>query len=902
KGIYKLTYEQLTEMGFSNFNNIGVFGYGYMLPKVNSDSFYDDLPERNIIKVDVNNDGAFNAGDYLLFYAEGPDKIWYDKNAHVYKHENHDYSQYAYYFVSDQGTWRGATNVTSELFYDVEVDTYDNIEVLEKDSVNLMNMGRRWFWTHFDFYTTHNFSANFPDLIVTEPVKFSINLVARSTVNSSFNIYINNVLNNNLIIDNVSGGSNGIYAKERTADFQVLSNSKNINIKLDYNKTTSVSEGWLDYIRIIARCKLKMNSDFLAFSDSKSIANATVARFKILNTKSNTRVWDVSDPINALNINVSNSANETKFNRSVSELKEYIAFNVNSSHPSPIIDDYDLGMVKNQNLHALPNVDYVIITYPEFKAQAEQLAKLHEKNSGLSTVVVELDKIYNEFSSGCPDVSAIRNFMRMFYERANNDAEIPANLLLFGDGSFDNKAPMGKNGNYIITYQAYNSFSPSGAYVNDDFYVMLDPAEGLMSKYDDMDIGVGRIPVKTTFEAQTVVNKINAYMSNSHFGSWRNIVCFVADDADDSVIHQEQSKTLGDKVMNLHPNFNVDRIFLDAYERVSTVMGMRYPEVNKIIDDRINSGCLLFNYTGHGNTKTLAHEIVVDLSQVNSWSNINSLPIFVTATCEYARYDDYKLVSAGEQVLLNPNGGGIALFTTTRLAQAHSNHTLNMALLDYFFMRDANHKALSMGHILMGAKNLIGNDANKNVFALLGDPALRPAIPQYDIVTESINGINVNEFVDTLGAKGKVVVKGYVRDNLGNKMTDFNGLVFPTVYDKKMDYVTRGNSGKPPLDYTEQMNVLFRGQTSVKNGEFEFSFIVPVDIAYFYGSGKISYYAHNYITDANGHNFDMTIGGTSDNPVVDDEGPEIQLFMNNDEFIAGGITDENPILLAYVSD
>lgn len=901
-GIYKLTYEQLVNMGFTDFSTIGIFGYGHMLPKRNSEARYDDLPERDVIRVDVNNDGQFNQGDYLLFYAEGPNRIYYEQTAMRFRHEKHDYSEYAYYFVSDRGSWKQATTVQSEPTYNVTVNSFDNVQFLETDSINVRNMGRTWFWSHFDFYTTHNFSMNFANIITGSPVKFDVALAARSSQSSSFKIYVNNELVNTTNIGYVSGSYSSSYAKEETAVFNHSVNSAGVNFRIEYIKTTGDSEGWLNFIRASARCQLMQVANFMAFRDINSVASGNVAQFIMGNTVAQTQIWDVSDPVNAIRIMPVSTGAEMRFNRDASSLREYIVFNASADFPSPETEGDDLGLVANQNLHALPNPDMIIVTYPGFRAQAEQIAQIHSVNDGMNTLVVEPWMIYNEFSSGCPDVAAIRDFVRMFYERANTDNDIPDNLLLLGDGSYDNKAESGVNGNYVPTFQAVNSFSPSSAFVSDDFYVMLDPNEGNVTGYDNLDMGIGRITVKSVSEAQAVVNKISSYYASAHLGSWRNIMSFIGDDAEDYTIHQFQANELAEKVAALYPVYNIDKIFLDAYEQVSTVQGARYPEVNQAIDDRVRKGTLVMNYTGHGNTKTLAHEVVVDISQILSWNNADRFAIFVTATCEFSRFDDPTLVSAGEQILLNPQGGGIALFTTTRLVQATSNFNLNLAFYDYFFERDAEMRPLTMGQIIMKTKNALSSDSNKRNFALLGDPALRPAIPNYQVVTTSINGVDIDEFNDTVGARSRVTVTGIVRDHNGNKITNFRGKLYPTVYDKKMTYFTRGNDGKPPLEYTEQMNVLFRGQTSVVDGDFSFSFIVPVDIAYFFGNGKISYYAHNYQTDAHGHYSDLIIGGSSDSEINDIDGPEISLFMNSDDFIAGGITDEKPIMLAYVSD
>ncbi|MBN2777638.1 MAG: type IX secretion system sortase PorU [Bacteroidales bacterium] len=904
-GIYKLAYSDLVSMGFSSFNNIGVFGYGGMLPKTLGDELYDDLPERPLVKVDVNNNAVFDNGDYLLFFADGPHNISWSTTG-VASHEFHSYSTYAYYFVSDQGSWKQPVNQASLATYDVEITTFDDYAFLEKDSINLLHSGRQLFWREFDYYLSHSFSKSFANVSTNDTAIVKVMLAARSNSMSYFNLIINGINQGNLNIDPTTNSSLAVYAKSNSVNtFKFKPNSSVFSVNLTYTKTSTNSKGWLDYISFQVRRQLAVSNNFVQFRDTKSVSSGVNARFKITNAGSTTIVWDITDRISVKSIQGSLSGSTYSFNADASELREYIAFNPVSSFPVPEISGVqELGIAENQNLHSVSPVDLIIVSNPDYLSQAQTIKQIHESYDDMSVFITTPQKIYNEFSSGTPDVTSIRNFMKMLYDRASSEDEIPQNLLLLGDGSYDNLGIDPLASNLILTYQSESSVSPTSSYVSDDFFVFLDDGEGSVNGSHDIDVGVGRIPVKTVAEAEAYVNKLQNYYSSTSYGAWKNKLLLISDDAEGGeTIHQTQSATLGLQIEADFPVFNIEKMFLDDYEQVSTVQGHKYPDVNQAITDNINNGVLLVNWIGHGNEKGWAHESVLTLSMITSWQNANKYPIFITATCEFSPWDHHDLVSAGEEVLLNPNGGGISLFTTTRLAFSSSNASLSYKFYEEVFLRDENGDVYPIGLSAIKAKNSLIGDTNKRVFSLLGDPAMRPSVPSYVASTTKINGVDVAEFNDTIQATAMVTFEGIITDPAGNLAENFNGIIYPTVYDKRMEYTTRGNDGYTPLTYTAQKNIIFNGQASVVNGKFTFSFIVPIDIAYFYDEGKVSYYAHNNSdTEAAGYDGSFLIGGSAGNELNDNEGPIIDLFMNNEQFIPGGITDENPLLLAKIED
>jgi len=497
--------------------------------------------------------------------------------------------------------------------------------------------------------------------------------------------------------------------------------------------------------------------------------------------------------------------------------------------------------------------------------------------------------------------------MRMFYERHSGD-DAPKYLLLFGDGSYDFKNRIAGNNNFIPTYESAESLNPIGSYASDDFFGMLDPTEGFNIHTigaGQLDIGVGRFPVSNADQANALVNKVIHYAtSRDCLNDWRNMLSFIADDEDSST-HLDQQEDVIDIIKDRFPVYNFDKIYLDAYQQTTGSGGQRYPQVNIDITNRIERGTLIWNFAGHGGELGLTQERVVTIPEINAWKNINNLTLFITATCEFSRFDNPELVSAGEYAILNKDGAGIALFTTVRLTFSSSNKALNSNIMDTIFSRQGG-SHLRLGEVLQFAKNATGSSFNNRSFALLGDPALMLAFPKYDIETLTIKGEAAGSQSDTLKALERITITGrIVYPETSNIVSNFNGVCIPTVFDKESSYNTLSNDPTSPArQFNLRNNIIFRGPVTVKNGNFSFTFVVPKDIRYEYGEGKISYYARhaNTLDDAHGYYNNLIVGGFSDNPITDDAGPIVQLFMNNTQFVNGGMTDENPDFLALVED
>jgi hypothetical protein len=701
--------------------------------------------------------------------------------------------------------------------------------------------------------------------------------------------------------------SAGTYARVETESGEIPDYGSDPSLNLTFhNNGAGSARGWLDYLRIHARVRSKyQNGDFVLF-DYKSVGVGNITRFTIETSQTPLMVWDITDSNNPIDIPVLYAAGEASFTVPTDSLRRFIVFRLQDA----ISIDHNKGLIQNQNLHSARDYDMIIVTHPLFSQSANELASIHSDLNQYNTLVVTPEEIYNEFSGGVPDISAIRNFIRMVWIRGDSGERSLKNLLLFGDGSYENRKPPPGNPNFIPTYQTQNSHINILSFTSDDYYGLLDTGEGETAGY--IDIGIGRLPISTQTEAEAMIMKIRRYTSGEAMGPWRDIISMVADDEDNN-LHMADAESLSDLLKSNSPEFNIKKIYFDSYNQVSSINGESYPDATRSINERIADGCLIFNYLGHGNELGLAHERVLKIEDINSWTNRYKMPLFITATCEFSRFDDIDIdevtgnitrkLSAGEMVLLNPNGGGIALLTTTRIVYSAPNFTLNNRIYQYAFTKDENGEGLTLGQIMRLAKNNAGSGDNKRNFTLLGDPALKLSYPwKGKVVADSINGVELALLTDTIKALSKVRVSGHIEDYASNLNTNFSGIVNVTMYDKEYNVTTLANDGGSSFEFDLQDRILFKGKASVDKGLFTITFLVPRDIDYSYGSGKISMYASALNQDSHGVVNTIKVGGFSNTVAYDTSGPVIRLFMNDTLFRDGGITDTNPTLLALISD
>lgn len=907
EGIYRIDYTALRQRGFADPVNPRVYGNNTgQLSFFNESGAPDDLREI-AIHVSTGSDGVFNEGDYILFYAQGTHRWKFNNSTREYFFSRHHYSDTAFYFItSSPGGARvtAATEPAQSPAY--STSSSDALFIHETEKENLIKSGRDWF----EPVPQQGIRVNpgFNNLASSEKINFRISVAARAAVKTGLSLLEGTTVRSDIVVQSVNlYNTTGTFAAlaDSSGSFVPLSQSPSFDVKYD-NKGEQGARGWLDFLTLQARTENIFSMAPVILRDARSVGAGNITAFSLQSTVTNPVIWDITDPFRVKSIiHTRNGANLT-FKSRTDSLRTFIVFTPDKAM-APYLRP---ALVPNQDLHGSGEADMVILTHPLFEQYAEKLAAIHLANSGLSCQIVTPSEVYNEFSGGVPDIAAIRNFLRMKFQRQQGTSRPLRYLLLFGDGSYENKTLPPKNPNFIPTYQSPNSNIVVSSFTSDDFYGLLEEGEG--EAQGSEDIGIGRLPVSDTVQAGIILEKIRSYLDPSNNGAWKNVICLVADDEDGNT-HMNDGEGLAGVLNERAPEYNIDKIYLDAFRQVTTVNGQTYPDVNKAINDRINDGCLIFNYVGHGNETGLAHERVVKMEDVNQWRNRGKLPLFITATCEYSRFDDVEVnpatreltpkTSAGESVLLRKEGGAVALMSTTRVVYSAPNFFLNRDIYNYAFDSDSSGNPMRLGDIIKLAKNSSGNSVNKRNFSLLGDPALRLAYPWHGrVVTDSINNIPAGQGTDSLKALSLITVSGHIEDNKGRLLNNFNGKVSPLIYDKENRIRTIANDGGPVMEFYLRNNILFSGNTIAANGRFRFSFIVPRDINYSFGNGKISYYAHDDESDMTGSTTDIVVGGFSGEAVSDTKGPEIRLYMNDTLFRDGGMTSSSPVLIAVIED
>ena len=911
-GIYRIDMEFLTEAlgvspGAVSFSSFGVFGNGIgILPEENAARRPDDLVEQPIDIFDANGNGRFDTGDHVLFFGHGPDRTVLDAAADTFDVVENPYTDLGGYFITpDEGTGRPAPVLPDPGSGAAVVTEFDRIAHVERE-LNPMELpepsGRLWVDEQLFPGSSTTSTLTLPNRVAGEPVRLKSTVFGASRSPSSFTVTVNGSTVLTQSIASIGGGTYDDVAASDRRETTVSTTGSTLNVVHTYTASTAQARGWLDCVTALARTRLELVNGRLLFRDMRSVGSGLVD-LSVGNASSSTRVWDVTAPDSVRAMTTSLQGGRMVFTTPTDTLRTFVAFEPSADHPAPV----SLGTVANQNLHAMGQPDLVVVTHPTLSGEAEALADLHRLEDGMDVVVVTVQEVWNEFASGQQDISAIRDMMKMLYDRAAGPDELPRYLLLFGDASYDYKDRVSDNTNLVPTYQSRNSTGPVQTFATDDYFGFLDDAEGGTindgGAPDLLDLGIGRIPVRTPAEAAGVVAKIEAYMSPASYGSWRNEICFVADDEDNN-LHLNDADEMAEELRVDQPDYNIAKIYLDAFDQVDASAGDRYPDVVDAITRTIRTGSFLINYTGHGGPENWAQERVFNRDDFFDLENLDRLPIFITATCDFSWFDDPGFQSAGEVLINSDRGGSIGMITTVRVVTSFNNKLLNEAVLDHFFDPLPSGEMPRLGDIMRQGKNDVFGNTNNRKFVLLGDPALMPAFPRHEVVTTTVNGQPVSA-VDTLRALSRVRIEGEVRDAGGALLTGFDGLVFPTVFDKLEELTTRGNDGgSQPRDYQLRRNILFKGKSSVTDGRFSFEFVVPKDINYRFDAGKLSYYAADAAgeRDAAGHSFEVIVGGTADSFALDDIGPEVEVFMNDRSFAFGGLTDESPILLADLRD
>ena len=896
-GVCRMSFDELRDAGISNPSELRVFGYGgAQLTQDFTKKKIDDLPQVPV----------YVGSNYVLFYVQGPTSWEYTGGR--FAHTRNTYSNAGYYFLTDNaGATLAPTMAEAVTGSAKDITTYWNLQVHEADSVNLVDRsgvaggGKEFFGEQFSVNQKRSFSFTTPNAATGLSSKVYIRLAAKATASSTFTATVNGTKGTATIAqlpqDNYTFGVTGYTT------FTAATQQNQQQVQLQFSNAASSALGWLDYIELTTPCALQMAGDWMAIRTNENVGSATPLKYHLTNAGSAVQIWDVTDKAAIKRIPTTQSGNELLWTGSNKDgVHSYVAVNTSGSS---FVKANIVGSLDNQNLHRLRNIDYVIICPEGYEAEATRLAQAHEQKQSITWAVVTDQQVYNEFSSGTPDASAYRWLMKMLYDRANNgDGQKPRWLLLIGHGSFDNRGLLPKSGsNLLLTYQADESCNEVRAYASDDYFGWLDDNEGTDSGAwtAKLDIGVGRLPVESVEEARTTVDKLIAYMDNTQHGKWKNQLLYLADDGDKGQ-HTYTAEGSAERVRMQNLDFVVHKVYLDAYPQEVNASGESYPLAKNRIHNLLKSGVLFFDYSGHGGYNGVTSELVLSMHDIDKMNN-QKQGFWMFATCNFGQYDSGNRCAA-EVALMNPNGGAIGVLAATRTVYATDNTNLNRAVGDALFKHsNVFHYEATLGEATMEAKNKLSESdrGNKLAYVLIGDPAIRLNYPtDYQVETTTQ--------IDTLNALAIQQVDGQIVDEDHAVVSDFDGNVEITIYDKMQVITTRDNDDQTDdavkVDYNDYPNTIFTGSAQVKEGKFRYTFMVPKDIRYNYGNGRIVYYAHSdvYNEDAVGHFENFIIGGTGSVVAVDTVGPEMTIYLNSPAFTDGGKTYATPRFFAELYD
>ena len=888
-GVYAITKSQLASMGFKNPSQVCLYGYNLpVLPEAGIEQLRDDLTEIPLYRRDDSS---------LLFYSFGTTR-WTRKsrNSSEFSHFNNPYSKYVYYFLTERTEGQPAEFAKVSDDEDVEAITdFDDYALVENDEFSFINSGRT-FYERYDFANgkKKSYSIKLPG-IATDEAKLCVKFAAAGSTTSKLSVTANDTTYTPFSFRALGEYE---YAIDATKTYGFYCPKAETTVTLSHDRQSGV-KGHLDYIAVFYKHKLDMSgSSYLAFRTKDS--NGDIHKFQITGSDANTRVWAVTSPSSTYE--VEGKLEGDKYTAEVwaeTPCQEYIAVNVGSSFPLPEV----VGTVNNQDLHALGNIDYVIIVPANGKlsSQAQRLADAHTAKDSLRCVVVRADQIYNEFSSGTPDITAYRRFMKMLYDKASSPADQPKNVCLFGDGVWDNKMltdGMSRQSadSYLLCYEADNSISHTDSYVCEEYITLLADGKGVKPLKERLDCGVGRITVTTEAQAKAVVDKLIRYINNKETGSWKNTICVMADDGNANV-HMNDAEAITTQTQSQYPNYHIRKIYWDSYKREQSAVGNSYPATYADINKQMEDGALIMNYTGHGAAYCLSHEQVLKRDDFENWSSPR-VPLWIHAACDVTPFDMDE-ENIGEIGLTNPNGGAIGVVSTARTVYSAQNRTLNVNFMKYVLNDKSDGTPYTLGEALAMAKSQIATQTsiskrdslNKCHFVLLGDPALHLARPTYRAVVDEFTGGEVKDGMPRIGAGAVVSVKGHIEDEDGELASDFQGTVSPIVFDN-LEQITCNNNAEEditPKTYYDRTKTLYMGTDSVHSGHFQFSFPVPLDINYSDESGLLSLYATNTSNtiEANGKYEDFLVGGTYDIG-SDTQGPTITISLNGKEFKSNG--------------
>ena len=896
-GVYKISTNEIAALQGVACSDIAMFGdAGGMLSPNNTMLYTDDMVPTAIEVVDVNQNGVFENGDYILFYGEGANVWRYNKSSHRFEYRMHAYANNNYYYLTTTSTTNTSLRIAQQDGIEqppfvYEINSHTGVALIHEDKINVFSGGRTWVDNKLsNSYNQRTCNFTFPTTDREVLARYGLANVSSSS--ATFSVSANN------------SGTTQTHRLNSGEDYQTLYGSfsnpgENLTITFTYSPQEINAAGYFDYIELNGAQRLQYIGGQCYFRNQQLQLDGEVCPFYFSGNSFGLKIWDVTNPCQPDARSIADADdNRHYFTASTDQARTFIAFtDADALVPTGITN------IDNQDIHGATAPDYVIVTHANYLSQANNLADLHRQHDGMKVLVVTQEQVFNEFSSGRPDPVAIRRMLRCLRHKSTDDTPLPRYLLLFGKGTYDNRDIMQAHQTTVVTYQTANSFDDeSNVYPSDDIYGYLDDYavgdfEGTMS------VGIGRLPAKSAAEASHMVDKISRYINRNDLtnssvrGDWRNYVALLADDADPSCpydsVFTSDSEITARSIKSLYPHFNIDRIYADAFTQQSGADGSYYPDVNNALRQRINYGCLLLNYIGHGSSNYIGTERYMEFPDIEKYTNTDQLTFFVTSTCSFGRYDHLQDICGAEAFLL-AEAAGIGIVSASR--PIHHTQRFNTSLCLYALNPDN-----SIGDALCLAKN---ESSTSHSIALLGDPALHLSVPRNEVRVTHINQRPVDPMVtDSAKVLSRVTVEGDILAPDGSVLNDFNGTIYPIVFDREVKCRTLANDNdSTEVDFVQQKNILYKGRDNVTNGHFSYSFIIPRDVAYSYDYAKLSHYATNNVDDATGQYGNIMFGGFNDDLVITEFHPTVQLFINDTNFRNGGLTNETPTLYARLSD
>ncbi|MBR1712951.1 MAG: type IX secretion system sortase PorU [Alloprevotella sp.] len=903
EGVYELTQAKLGEMGFRDISRVKLYGYGGRILSQNllatgTNAIADDLEEIPLYR---------KAGS-VLFFAEGTVR-WNETSG---AHQNNHYSRYSYYFVTEgenpltikEETVRTNLNVA-------EVRTVTGHALLDNDAVVWYEGGSEMY-DSYDFANgnQHTFRLNAPG--ATGPGKLMVAFTASNSLSAT-----------TAVID-VNGERLGVltvraHSMETESARETRTNFTTEAIKAENSFTFTTTRGnhaRLNFIRLNYDRALDAAAAPFAFVPGAVNNNALLC---IANANATTKVWRLGTPgtpMTEMSSELHGKELQAKVLGSVTT--RYVVVDVGRNYDAPEV----VGEVANQNLHGDGQQDMVIIIPQSAKllTQAERLAAAHREH-GLRVRILRADEIYNEFSSGTPDATAYRRYLKMLYDRAESEEDMPRYLLLFGDCAWDNRMLSNewsreKPEDYLLAYEvspteaSSNSIGSLNCYVTDDYFGLLDDSEGTNIVRERVDVGIGRFPCHDAKTAEILVDKTLYYMQNHKVGAWKNRVIMMADSGDDN-LHMKDCEKVVEAINTITgERILLNKVYWEAYTQTSSGTGNTFPQVTRMLQQDIQTGALMFNYTGHGSPLQISHKKLLQREDFAVNTDLK-MPLWVFASCEITPYDS-QAEDIGRTALFNANGGAAAVICASRSVYANYNRGMNIAICENIFGKDAQGARCSLGDAIRRAKvalvdNSTDRSMNKMKYVLLGDPALALTIPEGSIAIDSVDGValQTGDYLQ-LKAGQKVRFSGHVLAEDGTEVPSFRGEVYATLYDREETITCKNNSGSAssPMVYQDRTKKLFEGADSVRDGKFSIWITIPRDISYSDDCGRIYFYAVNneHTLECNGFNEQFHLSGTDTAEALDEVGPKVFIYLNSPDFPDGGYVGTSALFGASISD